>query len=173
MLVIPDVDEFSLFKGEDFDEDEIERVELFLKMATVLVFLRLKTLGVAGRPDLNDPETDNGLLVRWAVLDLAWYLGTSMEDRDAMFSPFSSERIGSYSYSKAQQAARVGGRLGVPFFDMLLDFLDMDLETAAAGASWASSSKVFSTDTERFLADLHPTAHLLFSPLVRREDPSP
>lgn len=161
MLVLPTYEEFTAFRGADEAPEEADAVR-FLEMAAVIIELNL---GVTS----YDRTTPLGKLTFWAIMDLAWYLGTSMEDRDAMFSPFSSERIGSYSYSKAQRSASNGTALGVPFFDMLLDvLLKKDLVDAAAIA-WSNSSKLFETDAEEFKADLHPEPW--FGTVVRREDP--
>ena len=72
---------------------------------------------------------------------MAWQIGTSLEDRDAMFSPFSSERIGSYSYSKMAQAVSKGVKTGVPFFDIAVDYLSQ-FSTESGGVILSDSECV-------------------------------
>lgn len=63
-------------------------------------------------------------LVTTAILDMAWYLQVHHDDREAEFSPFSSERIGSYSYSKMAAAAQSKTDTGVAGFDAAVAYLN-------------------------------------------------
>lgn len=57
-------------------------------------------------------------MMRTGILDMSWALLVGLANRTEQFSPFNSERIGSYSYSKAAAAVLAGDATGVPLFDM-------------------------------------------------------
>jgi hypothetical protein len=59
-------------------------------------------------------------LAKHAILSLADYAVLSQPYQKAGASPFSSESIGSYSYSKMAAKARAGQELGVPWFDLAI-----------------------------------------------------
>lgn len=139
-LSVPLVSDLLAFKQEQYDEAMQVPIQMHLQIATDMLSL------ATGVTEDLPADTPLGRLFRIAILDLAWYIGTSMEERDAMFSPFSSERIGSYSYSKAMAAARSGQALGVPFFDMVVQMLADDEQYATADTSTIllTTSKVVS-----------------------------
>jgi len=114
-LTPPDVSDLEQLKLTTFDDDEYLVAEIMIQMATDLFWM-------ATGLDADPTDEREARIVRYGILDMAWYLGTSMEDRDASFSPFSSERIGSYSYSKAQSAVSLEGKTGVPLFDIAVAF---------------------------------------------------
>lgn len=136
----PSVEDFAAYKSETVESlgASSEEVSMHLRIAAALLIL------ATGMRAVPDPLSPIGVIVRSAVLDMAWFIGTSMDDRDAMFSPFSSERIGSYSYSKASKAALSGSDTGVPFFDLALKYFGRDDEDGAAGMFLVSSESVFS-----------------------------
>lgn len=94
-LKIPTLEEFATFKGYpsvDYFEVEHSQLELFLNLSADLLILR------TGLKKAPDPSTPLGRIVSYGIMDLAWFLGTSQDEWTSMFSPFSSERIGSYAY---------------------------------------------------------------------------
>lgn len=114
-LYIPTLEEFATFKGfdaaEDFDEPE-SQITLFLSIAADLLILRT---GLKKAPQGDTPVTR---MVSYGIMDLAWFLGTTSDEWTSMFSPFSSERIGSYTYSKSVSAAQAKrDLLDAPLFD--------------------------------------------------------
>src|SRR5689334_17450132 len=109
-LTVPTVERFETYKGETFDPAEYPTVEEHLQAATDLM-----ELATGIHTDFS-PGTLEYRTMERGILDAAWYIGTSMEDRDALFSPFSSERIGSYSYNKMASAAALKVDSGIPFF---------------------------------------------------------
>lgn len=111
-LTVPTVTELENFKQEDIPDEEVAGAQMHLQAATDLM-----ELATGLSVDFPDGSLEQRVMTR-GILDLAWYIGTSMEDRDAQFSPFASERIGSYSYSKAQTSIALYGKTGVPFFDL-------------------------------------------------------
>ena len=122
-LSVPSPADLAALKGEQLDPDQYATIQTYLQIATDIVSLSTRVT--------ENPPADSaiGRLFKWAILDVAWYIGTSLEERDAMFSPFSTERIGSYSYSKAMSAAKSGeSLLGAPFFNVLRQFLEDDDE---------------------------------------------
>lgn len=144
-VLTPTPEDLAKWKGLESVEEldaPTEAVAQHLRLAAALFILATDLTTVP------DPNTPIGEIVQAGVLDMAWYIGTSMEDRDAMFSPFSSERIGSYSYSKAARAVSNGDSTGVPFFDLALKYFGRDDEAAAAALFGLSSEHVFSQPYE-------------------------
>lgn len=77
-------------------------------------------------------------MMRMGILDMAWALLVGLANRTEQFSPFNSERIGSYSYSKAAAAVLQGDATGVPLFDM-----GVACVAGGEGTTSISSEKVF------------------------------
>lgn len=151
----PTPQDLADWKGLDSVDEldaPIQSVQLHLRLAAAMFLLASEAT------QLPDPESPIGIILRSGVLDMAWYIGTSMEDRDAMFSPFSSERIGSYSYSKASRSAMAGEATGVPFFDMALQWFDRGSDADFAARFGLSSEHVFSQPFERYQA-INDSAH--------------
>lgn len=79
---------------------------------------------------VTDTPTDEvGVrMVKNAILEMAWALRTRHGDMEASFSPFSGERIGSYSYQKASNAILRKGttqiKTDVPFFDSAVAYFN-------------------------------------------------
>lgn len=139
-LMVPTPGDFVLWKGLS-SEDELDapeaNVKLFLQLATDLLVL------ATGITEAPDPNTPVGRIVRSGICDMAWYIGTSLESRDEQFSPFSSERIGSYSYSKMATSVGTKTETGVPFFDLAVKYLAG--LSGSTTATFVSSEFVFST----------------------------
>jgi len=99
------------------------------------------------------PATRCGRMMRNGILDMAWALLVGLANRTEQYSPFNSERIGSYSYSKAVAAVLAGEATGVPMFDMAVACV----ANAAGGPVSISSEKVFNptglTEAELELAE--------------------
>jgi hypothetical protein len=138
-LSVPLVSDLLAFKQEQYDESLQVPMQTHLQIATDIMSL------ATGVTEDLPADTPLGRLFRIAILDLAWYIGTSLEERDAMFSPFSSERIGSYSYSKAMSAARTGASLGVPFFDMVVALIADSSVGDEAGSILLTTAQVMPT----------------------------
>lgn len=114
-LLTPSIEEFAGWRGfEDIEEFDAPtaNVETHLRLAASLFYLATQISNVPA------PETALGAVIRAGIFDMAWFIGTSQETREEQFSPFSSERIGSYNYSKAYRAASNQEETGVPFFDL-------------------------------------------------------
>ena len=115
-LTPPAIDQLETFKQETFDPAEYPAIEEHLQAATDLM-----ELATGIHEDFLANTLEYRVMLR-GILDAAWYIGTALEDRDALFSPFSTERIGSYSYSKVANAAAMRVDAGIPFFDLAVKF---------------------------------------------------
>lgn len=102
-LLLPTPDQLEAYKQGINDQEALQLAADLFTVAT----------GVTENP--TDPM--EARLVNYAVMEMAWYLQVNHEDLEAEFSPFSSERIGSYSYSKMTTAVQKGIATGVPAFD--------------------------------------------------------
>lgn len=69
----------------------------------------------------SDPE--EALLARMAILAMADRASLAQKYQEAEASPFQSESLGSYSYSKMSAAASRGEKTGVMWFDLAVDRL--------------------------------------------------
>lgn len=90
-------------------DEKLKQAELLFKIATCLVAL----------PD--DP--DQYQLAVYGILSMADRLIMSEDWARAEASPFSSETLGSYSYSKAASKAASGQATGIMWFDLATDKL--------------------------------------------------
>jgi hypothetical protein len=105
-LVLPTPQELEDHKVEVTPEQALQHAADLFVIAT----------GITDQPtDLMEQR-----LVKQAILDMAWFLQDDHENFEAKTSPFSSERIGSYSYVKAQAQKKL--ETGVPGFDMAVDY---------------------------------------------------
>lgn len=88
----------------------IPQATLLFKMGTCLV-----------DPSTLKPEEQQ--LIDFAILAMADAIHLSAPYSEALASPFSSESIGSYSYSKATSAVQQGDATGIQWFDMAVSHL--------------------------------------------------
>lgn len=87
----------------------LAQARLLFKMSTCL----------ANLPD----DEDELSLARYAILSYADFIVLTLPFAKAIASPFSSESLGSYSYSKAAAAAAKGEKTGLMWFDLAVDRL--------------------------------------------------
>lgn len=142
-LTLPSPLELQKHKEGVSDAEALERASDLFRLAT----------GVTTDPT----EPFERRLVRQALLDMAWYLQTIHEDLEEQFSPFTGERIGSYSYNKAQTAINAREATGVPGFDTAVAYF---LGLEEGGAPSTSSEWVFKPgyrepELDDDLVDLH------------------
>ena len=130
MLTPPDTAElqFHMRQTQAFTTQEALYAEDSLQRATDLMEI---ATGIH-----EDPEDElayrvmtNGIL----SMGHAIYV-ISGEDSSALYAPFQSERLGSYSYSKMQQAVRDREGTGIPGFDAAVAYFQ-SLATAAGDDS--------------------------------------
>lgn len=117
----PTVAELATFTGRpsntfgDFASEALSQATLLLVLATGLD---------------NYPESTNeAALAKNGILDMADSIYLSQPYKEATSSPFQSESIGSYSYSKLTKSVKKGDATGVTWFDMAVS----KLRTAGAG----------------------------------------
>lgn len=135
---------FTGLAEETYDDVE-EYVDEVLQQAVDA--LRLAT-GLSAWPD--NPGEDDGLryrVARYAVMELGEAFLNSRPYRSAAVSPFQSETIGSYSYSKVSAAVRAGVPTGLVWFDQARDLFAGD----GADAIVSVSTHVFETGTFKVL----------------------
>jgi hypothetical protein len=101
-LTLPSTSDLYAFWGDEADPVDTDSATLAIQQAGGLLMLATT---------LNADPADSNLafLVKWAICDMAIYLLIARDNRDAEYSPFQSERVGSYSYSKS--SARLYARI--------------------------------------------------------------
>lgn len=90
-------------------------------------------------------NTDDDQLAQYAVLSMADAFITSQPYALTMGSPFSSESIGSYSYSKAMKKLQAGLPTGLTWFDLAISQLGV-CESGPNGGIAHGSMEVFERD---------------------------
>lgn len=74
---------------------------------------------------LNDLNEDQKQLAKFAILSMADAIHLSAPYQTVLASPFNSESIGSYSYSRAAQAVSKGLPTGIGWFDIAMQELSV------------------------------------------------
>lgn len=116
MLPIPTVAELAAFKlrpATFYSEPYALQA-----MAQAALLLMLRT-GISEMPE-NESEAT---LAKYAIMDLGNQIYLEAPYDEILAKPFSSETIGSYSYSKSAQAARNGETTGSMWFDLAISQL--------------------------------------------------
>lgn len=137
-LEVPDTEDLRvhMHQTEPFSSIETEWAEYALQHAT--------DLAEVGTGWSETPTNElHARLLNVGILSMAHMLYvTGGEDREALYSPYSSERLGSYSYTKAQSAVTSGKPTGVPEFDYIVD-LARSLDTDEGGLFTTEAEAVF------------------------------
>lgn len=130
-LTLPDpeeLDEFSHGATDSFDDSQKFTA---LQQAADLLYL---ATGVE-----TDPENPTVLrILGWGLMDMAFKILITRENQTEIYSPYTSETIGSYSYSKSRVMA--GEVTGVEWFDAIVKLL---MGAMGAGAVWSATEHVF------------------------------
>lgn len=126
-LVPPTVAELATFSGRDSNSYNNFAVEA-LTQATLLLYLATSISAYPSDPDLAK-------LAKYGILDMADKIYFSQPYREALASPYQSESIGSYSYSKSVAAVKKGDATGVMWFDMAVNKLKADGSGVVASGS--------------------------------------
>lgn len=147
-LTPPSIESLQVFRQEDFTSDETDWAEYVLSQATdaMWVFTGL---------DTDPTDARAARVLQNAIMELTLWLMSQIDNRDAINSPFTGERIGSYSYQKMQQAqANPVGGSGMFWLDMLFRLIGMtgDALNGLPEGSWASSESVFDQPFHEFNA---------------------
>lgn len=116
MLPIPTVAELAAFKMKPVEfYTEAYALEA-MTQASVLLSYRT---GIYDMPGDEQQQT----LIDYAIMDLGNLIYLEAPYDEIKAKPFSSESIGSYSYSKSAQAAKNGDSTGSLWFDLAVDQL--------------------------------------------------
>lgn len=125
-LAPPTVAELSAFTGRAtvtfgaFAVEALAQATLLFTLATELEFYPL----------------DENLvrLAKYGIMDMADKIYLSQPYQEATASPYQSETIGSYSYSKSVQAVKKGDATGVMWFDLAVNKLSHGDSIGATGS---------------------------------------
>jgi len=117
-LTVPKADELLLhMRRESWDEDmDAEYAKGALQRACDL-------FTIATEMDTDSTDALVGRVVKVGILSMAHAIFVQAEDKDEVYAPFGSERLGSYSYAKMQQAAASGNATGVTEFDVAVNLV--------------------------------------------------
>ena len=96
---------------KNYAEEALSQALLLFKMGTCLATL--------------PTDEDQAQLAKYAILAMADTMYLSQQYAKAKASPFSSESIGSYSYSKSAQQVQKGEKTGVMWFDLAIEQLSV------------------------------------------------
>ena len=132
-------------EDEEFTDDESDWAADVLQQATDMMAM--------AAPLTDDPTDELTLrVVTLGILAMSYALWVRTGDREAMYAPFQSERIGSYSYSKAQiaQAAASGLPTGIAEFDIAVQRVRDENST-----DWHHKEDVFVQDLAVSEAELN------------------
>jgi len=137
MLLVPSVAELATFTGkpESFYSSFAEQA---LMQAALLLAIRT---GLSEMPT-DDPDAS---LAKYAIMDLANKIYLESPYDEILAKPFSSETIGSYSYSKSASAARNGESTGSMWFDLAVEQL-----SASDGVFDVNSSSISLFERENY-----------------------
>lgn len=95
-----------------YSDNAIAQATLLFKIGTCL----------ASIPDDNPLAME---MTTYAISAMADYIVLNQPYQDAIAKPFSSETLGSYSYSKMAQSVSDGETTGVPWFDLAIKQLSV------------------------------------------------
>lgn len=151
-LTTPSLQDFYSLWGDEADTSNEERATSFLEVATYLMWL---ATGLDNDP--KDPRLSN--MVQLGICDMAIYLYVTRDDIDENYSPFQSERVGSYNYSKSYlseakaqvAAAGTSQPTGVPLFDSIVQYFIT--ESMSSGSGWGHNTHLSSLEWEARQAD--------------------
>lgn len=94
-------------------------------------------------------------VMKMGMLDMAWAILIQSEDKEESFSPYSSERIGSYSYQKRGPQDIIQGS-GVQWFDYAVNFFLSLGEADGKGLAWIETEQVFTRKADAPELDIPP-----------------
>jgi hypothetical protein len=138
MLSIPSVSDLATFKGKS-ENFYTQFAEQALAQAALLLSIRT---GLTAIPE----DESEALLANYAIMDLANQIYLESPYDEILAKPFSSESIGSYSYSKSASAARKGEDSGSMWFELALERLgnvDGDFDVNSGSISMFERANVY------------------------------
>lgn len=138
--ITPDV--LQTFEDEGYSDEEV------LLLAQGLLLEAIPCLN-----SIYEKFTDaQKLTIKFAVLEMAKYIKIDYFNFDRATSPFQSETIGSYTYSKMANNVRLNVHTGVPGFDRAVtQFAGLCDVDGGIGAAQTTSEQVFKPGYDRFI----------------------
>lgn len=105
------------------------------------------------------PQGQDGELAKMAILSMADSIFLAQKYQEAAASPFNSESIGSYSYSKTAKAVSSGQPTGIMWFDLAVDKLGVceDLDNIP----FSGGIEVFEHDAQYVHGGISANARML------------
>lgn len=136
-ITLPTVDDFRDFWGDQAEGIDDDRAAELIQLSGDLFWL-------ATRLDTDPVDARLARLVKSAISDMAIYLYINRDDLEAGYSGFQSERIGSYSYSRAVSRARTAITANEPTGATVFDTVVYDLldELAYGGGMVVGGQRV-------------------------------
>lgn len=102
-------------------------------------------------------DADEAELAKYAILSLADIIFLSQPFAATLATPFISETIGSYSYSKAVNAIRAGTPLGISWFDLAVERLGIcEIEGPLSSDHGSFTEGFYYTDSDGYKQILGP-----------------
>lgn len=144
----PVFDGISSFDLEEFERTGYSDLDA-LGMSRALLVDAIPCLNSI-YPDLTDAQKS---LVKYAILEMAKYIKIEFQSFDTALSPFQSETIGSWSYSKASASVKSGQASGVPGFDRAVSLLGGLCSVDGDGIASVTSERVFQPGIDSYLSD--------------------
>jgi hypothetical protein len=132
-LTLPGADELDDFSHQETDRFDEDQKDFSIQQAADLLF-------IATGLDEDPTDARTARIVNYAILAMSWKLLDVTDNTTEINSPFQSETIGSYSYSKMMAAISTGQITGVAWFDIAVKFL---LGGTDDSGVWYKSENVF------------------------------
>lgn len=149
MLPIPTVAELAAFKMRPVGFYTETYALQAMSQAALLLMLRT---GISEMPEDDQEAT----LVSYAIMDLGNQIYLESPYDEILAKPFSSETIGSYSYSKSAQAAKNGETTGSMWFDLAISQL-----SALDGSYDVNSSSISMFERNDYYQDANGNRYVL------------
>lgn len=132
--------------------------ETFINASAIPQAMLLFKMGtcLASLDGLND---DQRQMVDFAIVFMADAIHLTAPYQTTKYSPFNSESIGSYSYSKAAAAVTLGKSTGVDWFDIAIQ--ELSVCDVMDGIPMSSGIEVFNADETLVAGTLGGTKRLL------------
>lgn len=133
-------------RAQAFDTDLTDGWVLdTLQQATDLMFIATNLSA-----DPIDPTTFR--IMQTGILAMGHALLVQEDDKAAIYSPFQTEHVGSYTYTKMVAVVAAGAPTGVPWFDTAVRFLlsQVDPNNSMSGSVGYSSENVFDPGWENY-----------------------
>lgn len=117
-----------------------------------LILQRSADLFVIATGVTDDPDDDLSVrIMESGILAMSHALWVRSKDANAVLSPFQSERLGSYSYTKMMQMVQSKGLTGIDGFDAAVAYFSGGSDSRIG----VTSEDVFKRPRAAFIADVY------------------